>query len=128
MSLLHTLATLDPHPESVPINFLVPISGTPFSEYLKLSVWEMARAIATARILMPRTMVRLSAGRASISKEEQAICFLAGANSIFYGEKLLTVSNVERSEDDEMFTLLGLVKRPAFKREEEDALCTASCS
>jgi biotin synthase len=113
--MLHTLATLDEHPESVPINALVRIKGTPLENNPKVDVWEMVRMIATARILMPKTMVRLSAGRAEMSVAEQAFCFMAGANSIFAGEKLLTTPNPAFKEDMAMFELLGLTPRKAFK-------------
>lgn len=90
IGMLHTLATLPEHPESVPVNALVPVEGTPLEDQEKVSVWEMVRMIATARIIMPKAMVRLSAGRVRMSLEEQALCFMAGANSIFAGDKLLT--------------------------------------
>lgn len=108
ISMLHTLATLAVHPESVPVNALVPIEGTPLENQPRVSVWEMLRMIATARILMPRAMVRLSAGRTEMSTPEQMLCFLAGANSIFAGDKLLTTPNPSRMDDDAMFQLLGL--------------------
>ena len=91
--MLHTLSTMPQHPESVPINALVAIPGTPLADQPRVDVWDMVRMIATARILMPATMVRLSAGRAQMSVAEQAFCFMAGANSIFAGEKLLTTPN-----------------------------------
>ena len=115
LMLLLVLSSLKPHPESVPINALIPVKGTPLGNSEPVSVWEMARMIATARILMPKSVVRLSAGRINISKEGQALCFLAGANSIFLGEKLLTQKNPEVNEDLEMFMLLGLKPREAFK-------------
>lgn len=96
ISLLHTLCNLDPQPESVPINMLVPVKGTPLEHALPLDIFEWIRAIAVARILMPKSMVRLSAGRLEISKEAQALAFFAGANAIFTGEKLLTTSNPEK--------------------------------
>ncbi|KAG5180716.1 hypothetical protein JKP88DRAFT_258086 [Tribonema minus] len=101
VGLLHTLATLDEHPESVPINALVAIDGTPIAEggAAPPDIWDMGRMIATARILMPRTMVRLSAGRLSFSEGEQALMFMAGANSIFNGDKLLTTPNPEFNAD-----------------------------
>jgi biotin synthase len=108
IALLHTLATLPEPPESVPINALVPVEGTPLAGRPRVSVWDMVRAIASARILMPRSMVRLSAGRLHLSEAEQALCFLAGANSIFAGDKLLTTPNPERDLDDAMFARLGL--------------------
>jgi biotin synthase len=108
IDLLHTLATLPAHPESVPVNALVPVAGTPLAEQKPVEIWEMLRMIATARIIMPLSMVRLSAGRVSMSMAEQALCFLAGANSIFTGEKLLTTANCEFDDDAEMFRILGL--------------------
>jgi len=116
LSLLHTLCTRNPHPESVPINKLTQIPGTPLEGQQKVTMWEMIRVIAIARIVMPKAMVRLSAGRIEMSTEDQALCFLAGANSIFAGEKLLTVSNTPVDKDEEMFKLLGLKKRPAFSK------------
>jgi biotin synthase len=118
ISMLHTLATLPQHPESVPVNALVPVEGTPLENQEKVSVWEMVRMIATARILMPKAMVRLSAGRVRMTTEEQALCFLAGANSIFAGDKLLTTPNPGTIEDKAMFQLLGLKPRKSFKMEE----------
>ena len=115
VGMLLTLSSLNPHPESVPINALIPVKGTPMGNNKLVSVWEMARMVATARIVMPKSVVRLSAGRINISKEGQALCFLAGANSIFLGDKLLTQSNPEANEDMEMFKILGLKPREAFK-------------
>lgn len=115
IGMLLTLSTLPEHPESVPVNALVPVEGTPLENQEKVSVWEMVRMIATARILMPKAMVRLSAGRVRMTVEEQALCFLAGANSIFAGDKLLTTPNPGTIEDMEMFKLLGLKPRKAFK-------------
>ena len=108
IGLLTELANLDPHPESVPINHLVPVSGTPLSGSEPLDGLEFVRAIATARILTPRSVVRLSAGREAMSRELQALCFLAGAGSIFVGEELLTTPNPELREDAAMFDALGL--------------------
>ncbi|MDN5200844.1 biotin synthase BioB [Fulvivirgaceae bacterium BMA10] len=118
IGMLHTLATLPEHPESVPVNALVPIEGTPLEEQPRVSIWEMVRMIATARIIMPKSMVRLSAGRVRMNTEEQALCFMAGANSIFAGDKLLTTSNPEVDEDKQMFQTLNLKPRKAFKNEE----------
>lgn len=112
IDMLHTLATLPEHPESVPVNALVPVAGTPMENQERVSVWEMLRMIATARILMPRAMVRLSAGRTAMSEEQQAFCFLAGANSIFAGDKLLTTPNPAFDDDLEMLQRLGLSPRP----------------
>ncbi|HMZ89877.1 MAG TPA: biotin synthase BioB [Chitinophagales bacterium] len=117
IGMLHTLSTLPKHPESVPVNALVPVKGTPLEHNKRVSVWEMVRMIATARIVMPKAMVRLSAGRNEMSVEEQALCFMAGANSIFAGEKLLTTPNPDADEDKAMFQLLGLSPRPAYKEE-----------
>ncbi len=114
VGLLHTLASRSPHPESVPINLLVPVPGTPLEDQQPVPIWEFVRMVATARILMPKAMVRLSAGRIGRSMEEQALCFLAGANSIFYGEKLLTRPNPNFDADKQMLRLFGLKVRPAF--------------
>ena len=107
--LLQTLATLPEHPESVPINELVAVPGTPLADAAKLDPFEFVRTIAVARILMPKARVRLSAGRAEMGAELQALCFLAGANSIFYGEKLLTTGNPDTAADRALFARLGLV-------------------
>jgi biotin synthase len=108
ISMLVTLATLPEHPESVPINMLVPIPGTPMGDLSPLDPIEFVRTIATARVMMPRSYVRLSAGRNGMSDEMQALCFFAGANSIFAGEKLLTTSNNEVDRDEMLFGRLGL--------------------
>jgi len=108
IDLLHTLATLPQHPESVPVNALVPIEGTPLADQPPVSPWELIRMVACARIAMPKSKVRLSAGRLLLSVAEQALCFLGGANSIFTGDKLLTTANNALSEDDQMFKLLGI--------------------
>ncbi|AKF10706.1 biotin synthase BioB [Sandaracinus amylolyticus] len=97
--MLRTLAALDPQPGSVPINALVAVEGTPLEDQPKVDPIDMVRAIATARIVMPRAMVRLSAGRADLSREAQILCFMAGANSIFYGDKLLTTGNPDVAAD-----------------------------
>ena len=115
IGMLLTLATLPEHPESVPVNALVPVEGTPLEDQPKVSVWEMVRMIATARIIMPKTMVRLSAGRVRMNLEEQALCFMAGANSIFAGDKLLTTPNPAYIKDQEMFQQLQLTPRKAYK-------------
>ncbi|CAN8064561.1 unnamed protein product [Agarophyton chilense] len=118
ISLLHTLSTLTEHPESVPVNALVANAGTPLEKAKPIGVWDLCRMIATARVVMPRSMVRLSAGRVSLSEAEQALCFMAGANSIFTGEKLLTTPNPEFDRDANMMKTLGLVgKRPFFYEE-----------
>jgi len=115
IGMLYTLSTLPQHPESVPINALVPVAGTPLEHNKKIDIWDMVRMIATARILMPGSMVRLSAGRNDMTVAEQALCFMAGANSIFAGEKLLTTPNPSFDDDNMMFQLLGLKPREAFK-------------
>jgi biotin synthase len=111
--LLRELSTLNPHPESVPINLLVRVEGTPLGDAPPTDPLEMARMIATARILMPESMVRLSAGRLSLSDEAQALCLLAGANSVFLGDRLLTTPNPEADADRRLFDKLGMHLRPA---------------
>ncbi len=108
-TLLAELASMDPPPESVPINELVPIPGTPLADAPPLDPFEFVRTIAAARITMPKSFVRLSAGRGQMSDELQALCFLAGANSIFYGDRLLTTGNPEVDRDRRLFDRLGLV-------------------
>ncbi|HEV7348852.1 biotin synthase BioB [Telluribacter sp.] len=120
MGMLYTLATLPEHPESVPVNALVAVEGTPLEDQERVPVWDMIRMIATARILMPKAMVRLSAGRVYMNMEEQALCFLAGANSIFSGDKLLTTPNNESDFDAMMFQTLNIRPRQAFKDKEVD--------
>ena len=122
MAMLQTLANLPKHPESVPVNALVRVKGTPLENQERVPIWDMLRMIATARIVMPLSQVRLSAGRNEMSLPEQALCFLAGASSIFAGEKLLTTPNPEFNEDQLMFELLGLKPRPAHK---EERTCSA---
>jgi biotin synthase len=106
--LLRILANLPEHPESVPINRLVRVPGTPLADAPEVDAFDFVRTIAVARLLMPRAQVRLSAGREAMSDELQALCFLAGANSIFYGEKLLTTGNPDVTRDRELFARLGL--------------------
>jgi biotin synthase len=106
--LLEQLATQQPHPESVPINLLVKVNGTPLEDALEIDSIELVRMVGTARILMPASMVRLSAGRLSLSGEAQALCFMAGANSIFMGEKLLTTPNPAKSSDERLLDRLGM--------------------
>ena len=113
IELLHALATLDPHPESVPINRLVRIPGTPLEHSEELDNFEFVRTIAVARILMPASYVRLSAGRTELSDEMQALCLFAGANSMFYGEKLLTTNNPSATHDDALFARLGVQREAA---------------
>ncbi len=114
VGMLYALCLLRPHPESVPINALVPVEGTPLENQPPVPIWDMVRMIATTRIVMPKTAVRLSAGRLNMSMEGQALCFIAGANSIFAGDKLLTTPNPEFNQDREMFRLLGLSPKKAF--------------
>jgi biotin synthase len=111
--LLEQLATQRPHPESVPINSLVRVEGTPLANQKSVDVFEFVRAIATARILMPKSMVRLAAGRMSLAPEGQALCFLAGANSIFLGDKLLTTPNPDEDTDRLLLRRLGMRLREA---------------
>lgn len=114
--MLVALATLDPQPESVPINALVAVEGTPMEEEKPVEIWEMIRMVATTRIVMPQTQVRLSAGRTQMSREGQAMCFFAGANSIFAGDKLLTTPNPDVNEDMRMFDMLGLIPQKPFAK------------
>jgi len=118
IGLLRALATLPSPPESVPVNALVPMPGTPLEDCPPVSTWEMARMIAAARILMPRAMVRLSAGRTRMSAEQQALCFLAGANSIFTGDELVTTPTPSFDSDQELLELLGLTAREPYLHEE----------
>jgi biotin synthase len=111
--LLSTLANMDPQPESVPVNALVAVEGTPLADRPPVDAFELVRMCATARILMPRARVRLSAGRTALSKEAQLLCFMAGANSIFFGDKLLTTGNPEADEDLQMLKAAGLQPLPA---------------
>jgi biotin synthase len=113
VGMIATLANLPVHPESVPINMLVRVAGTPLGEAASLDPIEFVRTIAVARITMPRSMVRLSAGREDMSEETQALCFIAGANSIFYGPKLLTTANPARSRDQALMDRLGLSPMPS---------------
>ncbi|MCB1827425.1 MAG: biotin synthase BioB [Coxiellaceae bacterium] len=113
IAFIHQLATMESHPSSVPINQLIRISGTPLEEEKLIEPFEFVRTIAVARITMPKSVVRLSAGREEMSDEMQALCFLAGANSIFYGETLLTAPNPDTSHDDQLFEKLGLEPMPA---------------
>jgi biotin synthase len=122
IGMLYTLSLLRPQPESVPINALVAVEGTPMEDQPPVPIWDMARMIATARIVLPETSVRLSAGRLSMSMEGQALCFLAGANSIFAGEKLLTTPNPAYNQDMEMFRILGITPKKAFAGKEAEAI------
>ena len=107
-SLLKVLATLDPHPESVPINALVAVAGTPLEDLSSIDPIEMVRMVATARIVMPKSRIRLSAGRQQLGREAQILCLQAGANSIFYGDTLLTTSNPEVEADRKLFAVAGI--------------------
>ncbi|WP_118953265.1 biotin synthase BioB [Taibaiella helva] len=120
IGMLHTLATLPQHPESVPINALVPVEGTPLGESKRVPFYDLVRMIATVRLVMPKAAARLSAGRLELSLAEQGMCFLAGANSIFAGDKLLTTPNPEFNSDLEMFELLGLKPKAAFADKREN--------
>lgn len=120
IGMLKTLSNLPIHPESVPVNALVPVEGTPLEDQPKVSIWEMVRMIATARIIMPKAMVRLSAGRARMTLEEQAFCFMAGANSIFAGDRLLTTPNPSHVEDQKLFEILDLRPRESNKSPKEN--------
>ena len=122
VGMLYTLSILNPQPESVPINALVAVEGTPLEDQPQVPIWDMVRMIATARIVLPKTAVRLSAGRLSMSMEGQALCFLAGANSIFAGDKLLTTPNPKYNEDMEMFKMLGLTPKKAFSEKSVDSI------
>lgn len=115
VAMIHTLATMPEHPESVPVNGLVPVDGTPLEEQPLVPIWDMVRMIATARITMPNAMVRLSAGRERMTDEGQALCFLAGATSIFAGDTLLTTPNPEVSRDKQLFQTLNIKPRKSFK-------------
>ena len=116
-SFLARLANLSPYPESVPINHLVPVAGTPLEDQKPLDPLEFVRTIAVARITMPRARVRLSAGRQELGRAVQAMCFQAGANSIFYGEQLLTTGNPEAEQDRELLAELGLKTKQSCKTE-----------
>ena len=114
--MLVALSSLNPQPESTPINALVAVEGTPLEAIEPIEIWEMVRMVATTRIVMPKTQVRLSAGRTEMSKEGQALCFFAGANSIFAGDKLLTTPNPDVNEDMAMFEILGLNPQKPFAK------------
>ena len=126
--MLVALATLDPQPESVPINALVAVEGTPMEDEKPVPIWDMIRMVATTRIVMPKTQVRLSAGRTQMSREGQAMCFFAGANSIFAGDKLLTTPNPDVAEDMEMFKLLGLNPQKPFVKKAQPETVEATDS
>jgi biotin synthase len=114
--MLVALSSLSPQPESVPINALVAVEGTPMEDEKPVEIWEMIRMVATTRIVMPNTQVRLSAGRTNMTREGQAMCFFAGANSIFAGDKLLTTPNPDVEDDMKMFELLGLQPQKPFTK------------
>jgi biotin synthase len=124
--MLVALSTLNPQPESVPINALVAVEGTPLEDQEPVSIWEMIRMVATTRIVMPETQVRLSAGRMEMNREGQTLCFFAGANSIFAGDKLLTTPNPNVNEDMEMFKLLGLEPQKPFIKKMQPKTVEAS--
>lgn len=124
--MLVALSTLNPQPESVPINTLVAVEGTPLEDQNPVEIWEMIRMVATTRIVMPKTQVRLSAGRTAMSREGQALCFFAGANSIFAGDKLLTTPNPNINEDLKMFEQLGLHPQKAFAKAPQPKTVEAS--
>jgi biotin synthase len=115
LKMLEVLTNLDPAPESVPINCLMPMPGTPLADQSPVDVFELVRLIATTRIALPEAKVRLSAGRTRLSKEAQALCLFAGANSIFYGDKLLTAENPGVDHDRELLTALNLAGQPPFE-------------
>ncbi len=121
VSLLHTLATMQPHPESVPVNILTRVPGTPLANQDDVSLWETLRVIATARIVMPRSVIRLSAGRTQLSEEAQGLCFLAGANSIFSSDAKIMLTQAsptnDYDEDARLLATLGLRPRTPFKAE-----------
>jgi len=122
IKMLHTLSTMEVHPDSVPINRLVPVEGTPLQDNQIVPIDEVLRMIATARIIMPKSVVRLSAGRNEMSISDQALCFMAGANSIFAGEKLLTTPNPDIDTDMQMFKMLGLTPRKPFKEKHHHSI------
>lgn len=117
--MLIALSTLNPQPESVPINALVAVEGTPLQDQKPVEIWEMVRMIATTRIVMPETQVRLSAGRTQMTREGQALCFFAGANSIFAGDKLLTTPNPDIKDDMLMFEMLGMETQKPFTKHKQ---------
>ncbi|MEM8999419.1 MAG: biotin synthase BioB [Bacteroidota bacterium] len=122
------LSTLNPQPESVPINALVAVEGTPMEDQKPVEIWEMVRMVATTRIVMPKTQVRLSAGRTEMSSEGQTLCFFAGANSIFAGDRLLTTPNPDVNEDMKLFKALGLTPQKAFVKAPQPITVEAEAS
>jgi len=119
LRMLEVLCSFDPPPESVPINCLMPMKGTPLADAPPVDVFDLVRLVATARIVLPRAKVRLSAGRSLLSREAQALCFFAGANSVFYGDKLLTAGNPGVLEDRELLSQLGLTPQAPHVHEPE---------
>jgi len=115
-AMLITLSQLNPYPESVPINALVAVEGTPMEDQKQIPIWDMVRMVATTRIVLPKTTVRLSAGRTQMTDEGQALCFMAGAGSIFAGDKLLTTPNPDINKDMELFSILGLTPQKAYQK------------
>ena len=130
VSMLHTLATMTPHPESVPVNILSKVRGTPLANNPDVPVWDIIRMVATSRIVFPEAMVRLSAGRVKLSPAEQAMCFMAGANSIFSSESKIMLTKAVASpaydEDKALLNTLGLTMRPPFKGEAQPAVQEAA--
>jgi biotin synthase len=114
IGLLMSYMEMETPPESIPINALVAVDGTPLEDQKPIEQWELIRMVATTRIAFPESVVRLSAGRTKMNMEAQAMCFMAGAGSIFAGDKLLTTPNPEYNEDQEMFTILGLIPKESF--------------
>ena len=112
-SMIQILAGFTPHPESVPINALVPVEGTPLAGRKRIDPLDLVRMVATARIVMPTSAVRLSAGRSNLNREAQILCFVAGANSLFYGDTLLTTPNADLGEDADLFAALGVPENPS---------------
>ena len=119
IGMLMTYVHMEQPPESIPINALVAVEGTPLEDQKPVQTWEMVRMIATSRIMFPQSIIRLSAGRTEMSQEAQALCFMAGASSIFAGEKLLTTPNPEFNEDTELFNILGLTPKEPFQDGEQ---------
>jgi len=119
IGMLMTYVHMEQPPESIPINALVAVEGTPLEDQEPVPVWDLVRMIATSRILFPQSIIRLSAGRTELSKEGQALCFMAGASSIFAGDKLLTTPNPEFNEDEELFGILGLTPKAPFQDGEQ---------
>jgi biotin synthase len=119
IGMLMTYVHMEQPPESIPINALVAVEGTPLEDQKPVEIWEMIRMIATSRILFPESIIRLSAGRSQMSQESQALCFLAGASSLFAGDKLLTTPNPEYNADKELFSILGLTPKAPFQDGEQ---------